>query len=343
MSDQEYLMSEKKKNVIASAKIINGGDLLVSDSLLAYHRQEDGTYDFSSIFKYVSEYVKAADYAVINLETCMGKPGDYCGFPRFRSPDSIIEAARDAGFKMFLTASNHSYDWGVEGVIHKLDCLDKYGVDHIGTRRSMEEPLHKIVDVNGIKIGMLNYTKVSRASRRFRMIMNVAVNRKTGKKEKVIVDRKGRELISLFRENRPKAFGETLKRDVEVLREQGADIIAVYPHWGTEYMIEWDFWQDLNAQLMCDAGVDVIVGSLRGIGYSIMPMIVSLTGACLFRVVWIMTVFAMNPTLDILYLSYPISWALTFGVHMLCYAFAARPKLLQLEKRIAAAADGQSA
>ena len=254
-------MSEKKKNVIASAKIINGGDLLVSDSLLAYHRQEDGTFDFSSIFKYVSEYVKAADYAVINLETCMGKPGDYCGFPRFRSPDSIIEAARDAGFKMFLTASNHSYDWGVEGVIHKLDCLDKYGVDHIGTRRSVEEPLHKIVDVNGIKIGMLNYTKVSRASRRFWMIMNVAVNRKTGKKEKVIVDRKGRELISLFRENRPKAFGETLKRDVEVLREQGADIIAVYPHWGTEYMIEWDFWQDLNAQLMCDAGVDVIVGS----------------------------------------------------------------------------------
>ena len=96
--------------------------------------------------------------------------------------------------------------------------------------------------------------------------------------------------------------------------------------------------------LYCLCGLmDVMVGTLRGVGYSIMPMIVSLTGACLFRVVWIMTVFAMNPTLDVLYASYPISWALTFGVHMLCYAFAARPKLLQLEKRIAAAADGQSA
>ena len=96
--------------------------------------------------------------------------------------------------------------------------------------------------------------------------------------------------------------------------------------------------------LYCLCGLmDVIVGSLRGVGYSIMPMIVSLTGACLFRVVWIYTVFAANHTLDVLYLSYPISWALTFGVHMLCYAFAARPKLLQLEKRIAAAADGQSA
>jgi len=77
------------------------------------------------------------------------------------------------------------------------------------------------------------------------------------------------------------------------------------------------------------------VGSLRGIGYSIMPMIVSLTGACLFRVVWIMTVFAANRSLDVLYLSYPLSWALTFGVHLLCYAFVARPKLLRLEERIA--------
>ncbi|MBR6667882.1 MAG: MATE family efflux transporter [Clostridia bacterium] len=87
--------------------------------------------------------------------------------------------------------------------------------------------------------------------------------------------------------------------------------------------------------LYCLCGLmDVMVGSLRGVGYSVMPMIVSLTGACLFRVVWILTVFAANPTLDILYLSYPISWALTFGVHMLCYLFIARKKLGALEARI---------
>lgn len=80
--------------------------------------------------------------------------------------------------------------------------------------------------------------------------------------------------------------------------------------------------------------MDVAVGSLRGIGYSVMPMIVSLTGACLFRVVWILTVFHANPTLDVLYVSYPISWALTFSVHMLCYAFIARKKLNGLEERI---------
>ena len=89
--------------------------------------------------------------------------------------------------------------------------------------------------------------------------------------------------------------------------------------------------------LYCLCGLmDVMVGTLRGVGYSIMPMIVSLTGACLFRVVWIMTVFAANPTLDILYMSYPISWGLTFATHLLCYLFIARKKLGKLEARIAA-------
>ena len=73
--------------------------------------------------------------------------------------------------------------------------------------------------------------------------------------------------------------------------------------------------------------MDVMVGQLRGIGYSIMPMIVSLTGACLFRVVWIFTAFAASPTLNTLYVSYPISWTLTFAVHMLCYLYVSRHKL----------------
>jgi len=79
--------------------------------------------------------------------------------------------------------------------------------------------------------------------------------------------------------------------------------------------------------------MDVMVGQLRGIGYSVMPMIVSLTGACLLRIVWILTVFAANPTLYILYISYPISWAVTFAIHMLCYLIVARKKLGALEAR----------
>ncbi len=73
--------------------------------------------------------------------------------------------------------------------------------------------------------------------------------------------------------------------------------------------------------------MDVMVGGLRGIGYSIMPMIVSLTGACLLRIVWIMTIFAQNHTLAVLYWSYPVSWFATFAAHSLCYLLLARRKL----------------
>jgi len=65
--------------------------------------------------------------------------------------------------------------------------------------------------------------------------------------------------------------------------------------------------------------MDCMVGGLRGMGYSVMPMIVSLTGACALRVVWIYTVFAMNRTLQTLYISYPVSWGITFAAHLVCY------------------------
>ena len=76
--------------------------------------------------------------------------------------------------------------------------------------------------------------------------------------------------------------------------------------------------------------MDVMVGQLRGIGYSVMPMIVSLTGACLLRIVWILTVFARDHSLTVLYMSYPVSWFVTFAIHFLCYMLVARKKLDRL-------------
>lgn len=70
--------------------------------------------------------------------------------------------------------------------------------------------------------------------------------------------------------------------------------------------------------------MDVMVGCLRGLGYSIMPMIVSLAGACGFRILWIFTIFAWDRSLSILYISYPISWVITFAVHMLCFLMVSR-------------------
>jgi len=81
--------------------------------------------------------------------------------------------------------------------------------------------------------------------------------------------------------------------------------------------------------------MDVMVGQLRGIGFSVMPMVVSLTGACLLRIVWILTVFAQDHSLTILYLSYPVSWFVTFAIHFLCYHFAGRKRLRQIEEQAA--------
>lgn len=65
--------------------------------------------------------------------------------------------------------------------------------------------------------------------------------------------------------------------------------------------------------------MDTMVGMLRGLGKSILPMIVSLCGACGFRILWILTVFAQNHDLIVLYASYPISWFITASIHMYCY------------------------
>ena len=58
--------------------------------------------------------------------------------------------------------------------------------------------------------------------------------------------------------------------------------------------------------------MDVMTGALRGIGYSILPMAVSILGACVFRIVWVVTIFRAIPTLRCLMVSYPVSWLLTF-------------------------------
>lgn len=70
--------------------------------------------------------------------------------------------------------------------------------------------------------------------------------------------------------------------------------------------------------------MDVFVGGMRGLGYSVVPMIVSIMGACVFRIVWIHTIFAANHTLFILYISYPISWLLTSLIHFISYIIVYR-------------------
>ena len=73
--------------------------------------------------------------------------------------------------------------------------------------------------------------------------------------------------------------------------------------------------------------MDTVVGALRGIGYSLMPMIVSLIGACGLRILWIFTIFQWHHSLWMLYISYPITWIVTATVHIICYILVRRRQL----------------
>ena len=78
--------------------------------------------------------------------------------------------------------------------------------------------------------------------------------------------------------------------------------------------------------------MDVMTGSLRGIGYSVTPMLVSILGICVFRVAWIATVCKLPacPDIDFVYLSYPISWIITLIAHTICFVWAMRRVKLKL-------------
>lgn len=67
--------------------------------------------------------------------------------------------------------------------------------------------------------------------------------------------------------------------------------------------------------------MDVVVGALRGLGYSFMPMIVSLVGVCALRLIWIATVFQLEQfhKIEVIYYTYPISWTVTLIAHLICF------------------------
>lgn len=74
----------------------------------------------------------------------------------------------------------------------------------------------------------------------------------------------------------------------------------------------------------CTCGLmDCIVGNIRGMGYAVTPTVVSLIGACGLRIIWIFTVFRLPQfhTESMLFISYPVSWIITFAVHVICFSF----------------------
>ena len=65
--------------------------------------------------------------------------------------------------------------------------------------------------------------------------------------------------------------------------------------------------------------MDLIPGALRGMGRSAVPMILSIIGTVGTRIVWIFWIFPYHRSLDILFLSYPVSWILTILMQVICF------------------------
>jgi poly-gamma-glutamate synthesis protein (capsule biosynthesis protein) len=214
------------------ATIVFAGDAMQHQGQLDAAKRADGSYDYSTCFTDVKDYVSDADYAVVNLETTLGA-SNHTGYPCFCSPDSWADALDDAGFDMMLTANNHTLDRRDKGLKRTIDVLDRKGIDHIGTYRNAaarDSIIPTVRDINGIKVGFLNYTYGTNGIK----ISGDAV-----------VDYIDRAQI---------------KKDIAATRSAGAEILVTAMHWGDEYKLLPNASQRSLADFLVAEGVDMVIG-----------------------------------------------------------------------------------
>ena len=234
------------------------GDLLmhkpIFDDLTEYNaavQQPDGSYDFTSVFQYLSEYTSSLDYAVANLETTLcgednGFP--YGGYPLFNCPDELVDGAKASGFDMLLTANNHSYDTRLVGYLRTLDVVRGKGLETLGTYASEDETKWTIVEINGIKIGMLCYTWAS----------YITEDRRPSLNGNQAIEKAG--LCNYFVSNDLSAFYAEVEQYLRDMESAGAEATIMFIHWGQEYILAPNAEQQNIAQSLCDLGIDVIIG-----------------------------------------------------------------------------------
>ncbi len=249
----EVTLSEKNPDeVIASATLTSVGDLLIHAPVFNSVLKHDGTYDFNPIFQYVKPYLEKADFCVVNLEVSLGGNENglvYSGYPLFNCPDSIVDAAKNMGADMLLLANNHTYDCGYSGFIRKIGVIANEGLKYTGVGKDNTEKLYNVVNVNGIKIGIVNYTYETPSTGEG----NKAING-------ILLDKNAVNLVNTFNYDKLEEFYDNLENKIAQMKNDGAEVIVVYPHWGTEYLLKANEYQTKMAQKMCDLGVDVIVG-----------------------------------------------------------------------------------
>ena len=239
------------EHVVSTATILSTGDLVMHIPVVNTGLQSDGSYNFDSIFRYITDYVNAADYSVVNLETTFAGTDNgfpYAGYPRFNCPDALANATKSAGFDMLLTANNHSFDTTLVGYKRTLEVVRELGLETLGTYLSADEQNWTIEEINGIKVGMLCYTYATGLGPK-------GTPRLNGNAE---IGEAG--ICNYFTYDNLPAFYSEVQGYLDEMKAAGAEATMIYMHWGVEYVLAPNEYQTAMAQKLCDLGFDVIIG-----------------------------------------------------------------------------------
>lgn len=230
----EVAAVEEKKDITINMVAI--GDIMCHTSNFqdAYN-SETKSYDFSYVFEDIKDYIKNADIAIGNLETTFaGKDAGYSGYPNFNTPEQLAQNIKDLGVDVVSTANNHSLDKKYNGLVNTLDELDKVGLSHTGTYRSVDEQNTILTkNVNGINIAFLSFTYGTNG----------------------IPVPKGKEYCINLIDN------DLILDQIAKAKATNPDLICVNMHWGVEYQLKQNATQENLADFLFKNGVDIIFGS----------------------------------------------------------------------------------
>lgn len=235
-----------------TATVLSTGDIMVHSTQLDGAKTSSGDYDFSAFFKETASYFAAADLSVANLEVTFGgtESGSYGGYPVFNTPDSLADAIKASGLSLLITSNNHSYDTGLFGLKRTAQVLKQKGIEFTGTRETESDPAYLVKEINGIKIGIADYTYETTGQTPGRKYLNGA-----------IIAEEANNLINSFSYEHIDDFYADAAEVITGMKEAGADYVVFYMHWGNEYQTSPNTWQKTIAQKLSNLGVNMIIGS----------------------------------------------------------------------------------
>ena len=244
--------SDKTPYKVASASVVSTGDILVHSTQIDGARNSStGEYDFSAFFKEAAPYFNKYDLAVANLEVTLGgtESGKYSGYPAFNTPDSLADTIKSSGISLLLTANNHCYDTGLFGLKRTVQVLKQRGLSFVGTKETTDDPTYLVKNVNGIKIGIACYTYETKGDTPSRKYLNGG-----------IISSDANALVNSFSYQHIDDFYNEAQSVVNSMKNDGADFIVFYMHWGEEYQLTANTWQKTIAQKLTNYGVQMIIG-----------------------------------------------------------------------------------